>query len=196
MFPWQSNVSIPTFNFKKNLSLYSICVWHMSAYVCGICQRMCVACVSVCVWHMSVYVCGICQYVCVECQYMCVTYVSICVWHMPVYMWHMSVYVCGICQRMCVACQCMCVHVCSAHAHVDTGGGQRESEVWLYFSLFPSLNSLMNIPLTRELGWEPASHKDSSRQCWVCGHHCGAQLFLNTGHLSSGLKAYSKLPYQ
>lgn len=150
---------------------------------------MCVAYVNICVWHTSAYVWHMSAYVCGICQRMCVAHASVCVWYM-------SVYVSGICQCMCVACQCMCVHVCSAHAHMHTGGGQRESEVWLYFSLFPSLNSLMIISLTLELGWEPASHKDSSRQCWVCGHHCGAQLFLNTGHLSSGLKAYSKLSYQ
>lgn len=43
MFPWQSN---PTFNFKKN--------WVYTVYVCGICQRMCVACQYLCVHTYAV----------------------------------------------------------------------------------------------------------------------------------------------
>lgn len=49
-------------------------------------------------------------------QYMCVAYVS--------------THVCGVSVYV-------FAYVCSAHAHVHTGGGQRESKVQLYFSLFP-----------------------------------------------------------
>lgn len=52
-------------------------------------------------------------------------YVSACVWHMSAHACRVSVFVCA--------------YVCSAHAHVHTGGRQRESEVLLYFSLFPLL---------------------------------------------------------